>query len=504
MTGEKTMKRVLSILLAALIGGGVLTACGEQAEGNTPASTTAASDGNAAADTTAEETTRHMPDLPDQDLGGREFNIVLGGNEEHGITPDDISAEEQTGDTINDARYERNLHVQEKFNIKLVSIVCNTGTGGDSMNKVKKAVTAGDTTYDAAFLGGYDTCSLARNGMLYDMYTIPNLDLSQEWWDQNANNALTIKNHMFYTTGDISTFDDDATYVIMFNKRLANNVGLPNFYEMVKNGTWTLDNYKANAVTVHEDLNGDGVFDQNDRYGILIWDDSMMGVVNSTGTKCCIVNDNGEIELTIFNDKVVNAISSFFEVAFDNAVSITYQRSKYGGWDGNLCTSMFISDQALFWMRLMLDVANLRNMETDFGILPYMKYDESTPEYYCTEGSWHSIFVCVPISISDPELTGAVLEMLAAEGRYTTTPAYYDVALKGKYARDEESLEMLDIIVKARCYDLGWYYAIGGYNEEVMNLLRNFKDGFTTMYEKKATKAQKDIDKINAAFDEIG
>ena len=37
-----------------------------------------------------------------------------------------------------------------------------------------------------------------------------------------------------------------------------------------------------------------------------------------------------------------------------------------------------------------------------------------------------------------------------------------------------------------------------------MNLLRNFKDGFTTMYEKKATKAQKDIDKINAAFDEIG
>ena len=83
------------------------------------------------------------------------------------------------------------------------------------------------------------------------------------------------------------------------------------------------------------------------------------------------------------------------------------------------------------------------------------------------------MFLCVPMTTSDPERTGIVLEAMAAESMYTVTPAYYDVALKGKYARDEESLDMLDIILESRCYDLGWFYAIGGYNEEVKNLLRN-------------------------------
>ena len=35
------------------------------------------------------------------------------------------------------------------------------------------------------------------------------------------------------------------------------------------------------------------------------------------------------------------------------------------------------------------------------------------------------------------------------------TPAYYDVALSGKFTRDEESAEMLEIIRRHRVYDFG-------------------------------------------------
>jgi len=50
---------------------------------------------------------------------------------------------------------------------------------------------------------------------------------------------------------------------------------------------------------------------------------------------------------------------------------------------------------------------------------------------------------------------------------------------------------------------LGWLYQIGGYNERIMDLLRSFKGDFISMYEKNLSKAEKDIEKINAAFDEI-
>ena len=55
-------------------------------------------------------------------------------------------------------------------------------------------------------------------------------------------------------------------------------------------------------------------------------------------------------------------------------------------------------------------------------------------------------------------MTGAVLEALSYESRQTVIPAYYEIALKGKYARDPESVEMLDLIFAGRIYDLGDTY----------------------------------------------
>jgi hypothetical protein len=145
----------------------------------------------------------------------------------------------------------------------------------------------------------------------------------------------------------------------------------------------------------------------------------------------------------------------------------------------------------------------MRNMDADFGILPYPKLNEEQDSYYHTVGSWHSVFMCVPLVQEDRERTGILLEALAAKSMYTLTPAYYDISLKGKYTRDNESTEMLDIILATRTYDLGWYYEIGGYNEQVMNMLRNFKDEFSSMYTKYEAAALKKIDTINQAFAEI-
>lgn len=76
----------------------------------------------------------------------------------------------------------------------------------------------------------------------------------------------------------------------------------------------------------------------------------------------------------------------------------------------------------------------------------------------------------IPKSATDTIRTGWILEALAAESRYTVIPAYYDIVFKDKYSRNEESVDMLDIIFSSLVYDLGELYQFGGFNEAFLRL----------------------------------
>ena len=92
-------------------------------------------------------------------------------------------------------------------------------------------------------------------------------------------------------------------------------------------------------------------------------------------------------------------------------------------------------------------------MEDDYGILPYPKFDESQEKYM--SGAMDNYTVLgIPITVSDPEMASIITEALNAESYKQLFPAYYDTALKVKYMRDEESIEMLDIIMNGRNFDM--------------------------------------------------
>jgi hypothetical protein len=145
-------------------------------------------------------------------------------------------------------------------------------------------------------------------------------------------------------------------------------------------------------------------------------------------------------------------------------------------------------------------------MDTDFGVLPLPLFSEDQERYYNSSASWTSAFYTIPNNAFDDEgfaRTGYILQALAYESLYTLTPAYYEITLKGKTTRDEESSAMLDLIFSTRSYDYGWYFEIGEYNEGIMNLLRSYSTNVASMYEKGLKNAEKLLDKINAAVDEI-
>ena len=92
-------------------------------------------------------------------------------------------------------------------------------------------------------------------------------------------------------------------------------------------------------------------------------------------------------------------------------------------------------------------------MDADFGIIPYPMASESQDSYYTRESG--ALFSNVPITQENKEKIGLILEKLAEESAKITTPAYKNVIMKGKYSRDNQSSQMLDLLYETRVYDLG-------------------------------------------------
>jgi len=115
--------------------------------------------------------------------------------------------------------------------------------------------------------------------------------------------------------------------------------------------------------------------------------------------------------------------------------------------------AIFAEDRSLFMDMSFNFVESLRGMDTDFGIIPYPKYDESQNDYR-TRVCYYMPTI-VPVTCADTDFTGYMLEVMNHESYKTVIPAYYDIALKGKYSRDEESAEMLDLIFTSRVIDIG-------------------------------------------------
>lgn len=162
---------------------------------------------------------------------------------------------------------------------------------------------------------------------------------------------------------------------------------------------------------------------------------------------------------------------------------------------------LFLNGHGLFYWSRFDDVLALRDMDTPFGILPTPKYNEDQAEYVSLVSRHTTALLGIPMSVQNIERTGILTEALSAESYYTVNPAYYETTLKGKATRDEDSLEMVDLIFSNRIYDLGDIYDIGEWPNYVLSYVITFADkGVVSEYEKYQTKIATGIDKFVTNF----
>ncbi|MHC1694889.1 MAG: hypothetical protein AB9835_06405 [Eubacteriales bacterium] len=486
-------KSIPAFFLAAVLLSLPLASCANT--GTKPDTTTTQSQ----QDTTVQQTTESdkvLPDLPDTDLEGYEFNFLVRSANDTVWQSRDIVAAEETGEAINDAVYARNKYVEDKYNFKI------TATDYDgNITGLKSSLTAGDSTYDALMIHGRDQATLAMAGLLADIYTIPNLDLDKPWWNKATEEQLSIGGKLFFTDGDISITSKNGMRVIFFNKKMIQDYSLDNPYELVKNNQWTLDKLYSMCKDVSYDENGDGAFDENDRYGFLVQSGISINMFYGAGEKLAVKDAEDIPHLNVGSarsleilDLLTNILSSKNAVMFDSDYADKGME--------HMLQATFEDNRGLFFAEVLQLAERMRSADQDFGILPVPKYEAAQEDYYSYVDFWCMAPLSVPVTNAELDKTGIILESMAAEAKYTLTPAYYNLALQGKYIRDNESSEMLDIIFKNKVVSIDEIYN-WGMHDAIQGVLKARTGTFASTIEKNTAAVEKKINSTVTTFEGI-
>ncbi len=438
-------KLITMLLLAAMLVSAA--ACG----GAPATDDTTGGDTTPSADTTlSEEEARLAIDdgLPEKDYEGYTFTIWS-------LSPDNYYIEAEDGDVVNDAKWKRQRNVEDRFNVK-IAVNDGAALGGDwnvLQGMIQQSIMAQDNAFDIAMPHQIGGCpALITQHLVADWNDVPYINLEQPWWNQRINETIEIMDHQFFIAGQISLPTPKA---MLFNKQYVEDYSLENPYDLVNNGTWTIDVLLEWTKLTSKDLNGDTEMDPEvDQYGISFnHDNSTLNFMYAFDHMSVIVGDDGEIIPNVNNEKMIAMVEKVIKLRWEDDRCL---RTDYSN-QGTLGTGGFKDGRIFIKCDTVGGAVGMRDSDIDFGLIPYPKWDEEQDGYYTHVDAWNGA-LCLPIGAPDYERTGIITEALCAETYKHVMPAYYDTALGQKYMRDEESIAMMDLIYQGIVYDFGYIF----------------------------------------------
>ena len=395
---------------------------------------------------------------PEVDYGGETFTFFTSRYEGNYklCAYDGITADGEAGDIINDAMHKRNLAVEESLNVKLAAF------SDPWLQPLINSTLANDNAYDAAIIGQYKCNSLLGNeGYLYDLTDLDTLNLGASWVNQNVNEIMNINDSQFIMLSDVCMYSMLSGACLYFSKSLVETNQLDDPYQMVYDGKWTLDNFIGLSKQVSADLNGDGVYDQHDSFGMNGSPTVMAACVRSSDILATDLSDITAPKIILNNEKTANVIDKLTGLLSNEQVNLQPDKlrlDKTADVWYDIILPMFKNNQLLFTFNWVFYALELRDMDTDFGILPMPKYDENQKQYRSFVSDTWTDVLCVPVSVADADRIGHVLN---ASGYYSQQYLYPEVinrTVMDKTIRDDAAADMLDLIFRNTLLDANDFY----------------------------------------------
>ncbi|MBQ4351906.1 MAG: hypothetical protein II768_11645 [Clostridia bacterium] len=501
-------KKLISLLLAALLTApAFLTGCSENKENSDTKTQTNTPSADPTAQAEVEEETEFTranvkDDLPDDlDFNGQELLFLA---RSKAWFDGEMYVEELNGETLNDAVYDRDTKVEERLNV-----VVNYSLQDDTNGLINKNVTAGADEYAFHIGSAVDTVQYGIKGNYYNLLgEHPTyLNLSQPWWSQYYTQQESVAGKAFFATGDLFFSLIKLAFVTYANMKLVDDYQLESPYTLVREGKWTFDKEMEMASAVYVDNNGNGTRDAADSYGMTMGGLIGLDVYWSAFDLTICKKDENDIPSIAVDEEKMQAVLDKLVSYYVDCEYVWCPPAPGGDPEQDDIAQMLSEDRILFTPLRIMHTDQIRDMESPYGLIPLPKWNEEQDHYYTFEHDQYSIGG-IPVSVQDPAMVSAVVESMAADSYRYVTPAYYDVVLNGKYLRDADSSEMLEIAMAGIKIDFGWIhtYSLSSISQSLIRDIlyntksSNFSSAYASkkkVYEKMMAKLVENVEKID-------
>ena len=412
---------------------------------------------------TEPETTKYADAVPELNFDGYEFRTI-----EQDSTRNSFYAEEETGEYVNDAIYNRNKDTEDRFGVKFVETVRQSYNELDKT--VMNSIMSGSDEFDLVFGQMFGSARSAVNGGYVDWNTIPYVDFSNPWYTKSIQEA-SVGDKLLLIESDLCVMYAEQTWLMAYNKTKADEYKIEDLYKLVDDGKWTIDRLNTIITGLYNDLNGNGQRDIDDFFGIGANQDGcqLAAFYYANNVRLATVDKDLKVTTDISSEKSIDVLTKLSKLFNENDGSIKKSDSIATATDKR--TQLFVNEKVLFAPLQVSDlvVDEMRSLKNEYGVLPLPKYDEAQEEYYTVvDGGANIMFIPTTTSDKQREIVGALVESMSALSYRDVIPTYCGIALEQKGTRDEESVKMLRKILDSRVIDFAYLY--DGFSGWVMKL----------------------------------
>lgn len=312
----------------------------------------------------------------------------------------------------------------EKYNFTITRQ--NLGTFNEYQEIVVTSIMAGDPAADIFVLHAEHVAAPLQQGLLYPLETLENFDFTEEKWNQQVKEMMTMDGHVY----GMATGRMEPRLGVFWNKRLFEEAGIdPDYpYDLQASGEWTWEALEYLADKNTRDIDNDGI---PDVYGIASFSkDFFRGCVFSNGAKF-IGYENGKFYNATGEQNFLRALEwgwSLYEKGYH------MPQPEGSNWDWFI--QPFIEGKVAMQCAEQYKVNTWKDMEDDWGFVIFPKGPEGEMMTAFTENT-----VVMPVNLDKERAE----DVAFAYNLYTeTTPGYEDEDWKTQFYpffRDARAVE---------------------------------------------------------------
>ena len=491
----KRTTKAAAFLLACLMMTPSVLSCGGT---DTPANDTSAVTGTAQTTAAPADTdTEALYPYETPDLGGYTLRILSSGYLWDMFQEVDVT--ETNGEVLNDAVYNRNRKVEAKLNCAFDEYNIEVNDDPTTLNNhLKNTLLSGEDAYDVAYACVYLTPAMVTDGYFQNLLDIDGLNLDEPWWDSVVAQNGILEDCLYFVTSPMQLMPYDGAWALFFNETMMERNDLEKPYDLVREGKWTLETYLdyCKAIT---NMNGDSSFDWNNAgsaiYGTSIHEFAPDKFILGAGEYYIERDDSGELVFAATEERFVTVIDALSQVLNKSTGYTIYGSNTDFDAEAGGYMHIFESGRSLFLTAEIKGAQLLRNMEDTFGIVPYPKLDENQESYYSSFVN-QCYFYTIPVTNPNIRETAIISDYTSYLSMQDVLPVYYGNVVEQKGLRNQDSIDMLDIILSTKTVDLGILF---GWTNSLLSSIRtklyNGANDIVSTIEKQQKTIEKNMNK---------